>query len=72
VILELRPSGLDTTKSSNLQNARTVHHTAPRRVIWEFLWDHSELYKQFADNAAFKKWLSDTIFSTTYDPPSAA
>jgi len=26
-----------------------------------------ELFKQFNDNPAFKKWLSDMVFSTTYN-----
>jgi type I restriction enzyme R subunit len=26
-----------------------------------------ELFKQFNDNAAFKKWLSDMVFSRTYN-----
>jgi type I restriction enzyme R subunit len=33
--------------------------------------DHTELFKQFSDNAAFKKWLTDTIFAATYNPPAA-
>jgi type I site-specific restriction-modification system R (restriction) subunit len=30
------------------------------------LTDHTELFKQFQDNAAFKKWLGDTNFAVTY------
>ena len=29
--------------------------------------DDSELYKQFSDNPEFKRWLTDTVFSITYD-----
>jgi type I restriction enzyme R subunit len=35
-------------------------------VIIELLTDHTELFKQFSDNPAFKKWLADTIFAATY------
>lgn len=34
---------------------------------------HEELltvFKQFQDNAGFKKWLGDTIFSATYENPA--
>jgi hypothetical protein len=27
-----------------------------------------ELFKQFNDNPAFKKWLADMVFSVTYSP----
>ena len=28
--------------------------------------DDTELFKQFSDNPAFRRWLTDTIFSMTY------
>jgi len=28
--------------------------------------DDTELFKQFTDNPAFKRWLTDTVFSATY------
>ena len=31
--------------------------------------DDTELFKQFSDNPGFKKWLSDTIFQSTYTGP---
>jgi len=31
----------------------------------------TELFKQYSDNPAFKKWLAETIFSVTYTPPAA-
>jgi type I restriction enzyme, R subunit len=56
---------------SDKQNARIEHDKALQRVLVELLSDHTELFKQFSDNAAFKKWLTDTIFSATYNPPAA-
>jgi type I restriction enzyme, R subunit len=56
---------------SDKQNARIEHDRALQRVLVELLSDHTELFKQFSDNAAFKKWLTDTIFSATYNPPAA-
>jgi type I restriction enzyme R subunit len=29
--------------------------------------DNMELFKKYNDDPAFKKWLSDMVFSTTYD-----
>jgi type I restriction enzyme R subunit len=56
-------------KHSDKQNARIEHDKALQRVLVELLADHTELFKQFSDNSAFKKWLADTIFSVTYTPP---
>jgi type I restriction enzyme, R subunit len=56
---------------SDRQNARIEHDRALQWVLVELLSDHTELFKQFSDNAAFKKWLTDTIFSATYNPPAA-
>lgn len=58
-------------KHSDEQNARIEHDKALKRVVVELLSDHTELFKQFSDNAAFKKWLTDTIFKETYAPPAA-
>jgi type I restriction enzyme R subunit len=58
-------------KHSDKQNARIEHDKALQRVLFELLSDHTELFKQFSDNAAFKKWLTDTIFTPTYTPEAA-
>ncbi len=52
--------------NSDKQNARIEHDKALQRVLVELLTDHTELFKQFSDNPAFKKWLSDTNFNSTY------
>jgi type I restriction enzyme, R subunit len=59
-------------KYSDKQNARIEHDKALQRVLVELLADHTELFKQFSDNPAFKKWLRDTIFSVTYRAPDDA
>ena len=41
-------------------------------MLVELLADHTELFKQFSDNPAFRKWLGDTIFSVTYASPDDA
>ena len=58
----------NATKNSDEQSARIAHDNALQRVIVDLLTDHTELFKQFQDNAAFKKWLGDTIFLATYSP----
>jgi type I restriction enzyme, R subunit len=58
-------------QNSDRQNARIEHDRALQRVIIELLTDHTELFKQFSDNPGFKKWLTDTIFATTYQAPEA-
>jgi len=55
-------------KNSDKENARIEHDAALQRVIVELLADHTELFKQYSDNPAFKKWLADTIFAVTYAP----
>ncbi len=29
--------------------------------------DDTELFKQFSDNHAFRRWLTDTVLGLTYD-----
>jgi type I restriction enzyme, R subunit len=58
-------------KHSDRENARIEHDRALQRVIVGLLADHTELFKQYSGNAAFKKWLADAIFSVTYAPPAA-
>ena len=53
-------------KNSDRQNARIEHDRVLQQVIIDMLVDHAELVKQFSDNAAFKRWLADTIFDATY------
>ena len=53
-------------KNSDKPAARIEHDKALQRVIIDLLYDHTELFKQFQDNATFKKWLGDTVFSATY------
>jgi type I restriction enzyme R subunit len=56
-------------KNSDKENARIEHDLALQRVLIELLTDHTELYKQFSENPAFKKWLGDLIFALTYKAP---
>jgi type I restriction enzyme R subunit len=54
-------------KNSDRQNARIEHDKALERVMTAVLKDDSELFKQFSDNVAFRRWLTDTVFAMTYE-----
>jgi type I restriction enzyme R subunit len=56
-------------QNSDKQNARIEHDKALAGVIVGLMKDDTELFKQFSDNPEFKRWLTDTIFSATYDRP---
>ena len=55
-------------QNSDRQNARIEHDQALRRVMTAVMRDDTELFKQFMDNASFKRWLTDTVFSLAYEP----
>ena len=54
-------------QNSDKQNARIEHDKALRRVMTALLQDDTEFFKQFSDNESFRRWLTDTIFSITYE-----
>jgi type I restriction enzyme R subunit len=53
-------------KNSDRQNARIEHDKALARVMTAVLKDDTELFKQFMDNASFRRWMTDTVFRLTY------
>ncbi len=55
-------------KNADKQEARTESDNVLRSIIQNIMSDNMELYKQYTDNPAFKKWLSDMVFTTTYSP----
>ena len=59
-------------KNSDKQNAKIEHDKALKRVMTAVLKDDAELYKQFSDNSEFRRWMTDAIFSMTYDNPGRA
>jgi type I restriction enzyme, R subunit len=58
-------------QNSDRQNARIEHDKALARVMMAVLKDDTELFKQFSDNDSFRRWLTDMVFSMTYDPQGA-
>ena len=55
-------------QNSDRENARIEHDKALMRVMTAVMRDDTELFKQFMDNASFKRWLTDTVFSLAYEP----
>lgn len=51
--------------------ARIEHDAVLLRVMVGLLKDDIELFKQFSDNAGFKRWLADTVFDMTYQEDAA-
>lgn len=62
---------LNARANSDKQNARIEHDKALERVVISLMKDDTELFKQFSDNLDFKRWLTDTSFSMTYDQAAA-
>jgi len=56
-------------KNSDRQTSRIEHDAVLQKVLTDLMSDHLELFKQFQDNAFFRKWLSDLSFSSTYKAP---
>lgn len=62
----------NAAQNSDKENAKLEHDKALNRVVLELLADHTELFKQFKDNPNFNRWLTDTVFDTTYRPGSVS
>ncbi len=54
-------------RNSDRENARIEHDKALLRVMTSVMKDDTELFKQFMDNAGFKRWLTDTVFALAYE-----
>ena len=62
-------------RNSDRQNARIEHDKALLRVMTAVMRDDTELFelfKQFMDNASFKRWMTDTVFSLAYEPAATS
>ena len=60
------PAYQNARRNSDAQNARIEHDKALERVIVAMLSDDTQLFKQFNDNEAFRRWLAEKIFELTY------
>ena len=53
---------------SDLQNTRIEHDHALQRAVTSLVTTNTALFKEFNDNPAFRAWLTDVNFATTYEP----
>jgi len=54
-------------RNADKQEARTESDRVLQSVIFKMMKDNMELFKKYNDDLAFKKWLSDMVFSATYN-----
>ncbi len=54
-------------QNSDSENARVESDKATERAVLAMMQDDTELFKLFADNADFRRWLSDTSFRLAYE-----
>ncbi|GFN30445.1 restriction endonuclease [Paenibacillus xylaniclasticus] len=59
-------------KNSDKQNAKIESDKALNKAIINLMTDNMEIFKQFNDNSSFRKWLSDMVFTVTYNKDGAA
>ena len=59
-------------RNSDSANARIEHDKALLRVMTAMMKDDTELFKQFADNDGFKRWLTDRVFGLASERADAA
>ena len=53
--------------NSDRENARIESDKATERAVLGMVKDNTLLYKLFADNPDFKRWLADTAFRLAYE-----
>ncbi len=53
--------------NSDEANARIEHDKALLRVMTSLMKDDTELFKQYVDNASFKRWMTDRVFELAYE-----
>ena len=65
-----RVAGDDAFRNARQQadpeNARIESDKALQRVMNDVITDDMQLFRHFADNEGFKRWLSDTVFELVY------
>ena len=52
---------------SDRQNSEVEHDHALQRAVLSYLTTNIELFKEFHDNPAFRDWLTEVNFATTYE-----
>ena len=58
-------------QNSDEANARIEHDKALLRVMTSLMKDDTELFKQYVDNAGFKRWMTDRVFELACERTAA-
>ena len=58
-------------RNSDEEGARLESERALQQVIFSIMADNMEIFKQYQDNPAFRKWLADMVFNMTYNSDGA-
>ncbi len=58
-------------QNSDEANARIEHDKALLRVMTSLMKDDTELFKQYVDNAGFKRWMTDRVFELACEQAAA-
>ena len=58
-------------QNSDEANARIEHDKALLRVMTSLMKDDTELFKQYVDNAGFKRWMTDRVFELACEQATA-
>jgi type I restriction enzyme R subunit len=61
------PAYQNARRNSDKQNARIEMDHALLRVMVALMSDDTQLFKQYSDNPAFKRWLRETTVAATYN-----
>ena len=56
-------------ENSDRENARVESDKATERAVLGMVQDNTQLFKLFADNPDFRRWLTDTAFRQAYEAP---
>ena len=54
-------------QNSDRENARVESDKATERAVLGMVQDNTQLFKLFADNPDFRRWLTDTAFRLAYE-----
>ena len=67
-MVSANPAYRNAMANSDRANAKIEHDKALQSALTDLIKDSTELFKAYADDPNFKKWLSDLIFQRTYEP----
>jgi len=68
-ILEVPTAALPRPQLADRENARQQHDIALEQALVAFIKDHTEFYKQFKNSPEFHRFVAQTSFESTYNPP---